>query len=373
MKKFTLRFSLLWSVVLITFLAPSPGCYSPPEKEPDVSKRLLFTFEGNAGVVTDVTYSPDGKMIASVHKEPWGSADSEDPHVPPLGESERLKVLREVKIWDADTGDVHLSIKTVNYTYAVRFFPDCQHLAGAVGNVVKVWDTTTGKETIVLKGHTALVFGLVISRDGKRLVTSSNDGTLKVWDSVSGNCLQTLQGHGHERFFPSTSPDGKRVVSRGDEKDFNKEIRIWDLATENEALSWTPSTPISWMVFSPTDERIASLDMKGGKDLRAGLIEVWDASTGKLCFSCKPHSGPITSIAYSLDGKRLASGSQDGTVVVSNANTGEEMLRFVAYWRPGNYFRAISSIAFRSDGNRLATVGPEGPVMIWNLDDLNNN
>jgi WD40 repeat protein len=53
-------------------------------------------------------------------------------------------------------------------------------------------------------------------------------------------------------------------------------------------------------------------------------VKVWDAATGQETLSLKEHTGPVMSVAFSADGKRLASGSQDGTVKVWNTATGRK-------------------------------------------------
>jgi WD40 repeat protein len=283
-------------------------------------------------------------------------------------------VLREVKIWDAHTWKEQLSINKGNGTGSIAFYPDSQRLAGVVAdNVVKVWDTTTAKEVLVFKGHTGGVSDLDISRDGKRLVTASYDGTVKVWDALTGTCLHTLRGHPHQVYRVSFSPDSKRVASIGREDDSGEAIRIWDVIAEKQVLNLTRDTRIGRAVFSPDGERLASYSNERAKDTRPGLVEVWDATSGELLFVRKAHSAPVTCIAYSPDGKRLASGSEHGTVIVRDAVTGEEIFSLVAHRKEGYSIHPISSIAFSPDGNQLATASWDGTVKIWDVKEVKTN
>jgi WD40 repeat protein len=96
---------------------------------------------------------------------------------------------------------------------------------------------------------------------------------------------------------------------------------------------------------------------------------VWKAATGEPLFVCEGHSEQVSCIAYSRDGKRLASGSEDGTVAVWDAVTGEKLLRLAAHGE-GRGFHEVSSIAFSPDGSSLATASWDGLVKTWDVGDV---
>ena len=78
---------------------------------------------------------------------------------------------------------------------------------------MKVWDATSGQETLTLKGHTGRVTSVAFSPDGKRLASASLDQTVKVWDATSGQETLTLKGHTGWVWSVAFSPDGKRLAS----------------------------------------------------------------------------------------------------------------------------------------------------------------
>src|SRR5438105_10771894 len=76
---------------------------------------------------------------------------------------------------------------------------------------IKDWDAKAGKEIKSLKGHTAAIENLTISKDGKFLATASEDQTAKIWDIGAGKDTQTIKGHTDTVNSISFSPDGKKA------------------------------------------------------------------------------------------------------------------------------------------------------------------
>src|SRR5205823_3523953 len=120
------------------------------------------------------------------------------------------------------------------------------------------------------------------------------------------------------------SADGKHIVSGSDDKT----VRVWDAHTGQEALTLKGHTAmVTSVAFSAEGKRIAS--GSGGFDQKKGNfgeVKVWDAHTGQEQFTLKGHTSHVLSVAFSADGKRIASGSQDQTVKVWDAPTGQETL-----------------------------------------------
>jgi WD40 repeat protein len=362
----------------------------------------LFTLQGHSGPVQDVAYSPDGKRLAST----GGQGDN------------------SVKVWDAQTGQELLTLKGhTGWVSCVVFSPDGKRLAsGSFDQTVKVWDAQTGQELLTHKGHSAFVFGVAFSPDGRHLASASEDRTVKVrlaqavqkaltlngqagpvasvafspdgkrlvstgstgspvlregkgkvWDAQTGQELLALQGAFRSVVF---SPDGKRLASAAtvpgisepgkpkavEPKGQAVELKVWDAQTGQELLAlrlkeWLGIGGGFSVAFSPDGKRLASGGTAFGRDLRSPTAElkVWDAQTGRELLTVQ---GPSDSVAFSPDGTRLV-GASNKTVKVWDAQTGQELLTFD---REG--FSGPQKVIFSPDGTRLAG-GSGAEVKVW--------
>ncbi len=245
----------------------------------------------------------------------------------------------------------------------VAYSPDGKRLASAGGGEVKVWDAQTGQELLSIK-HAYQVSDVAFSPDGKRLASAGpgTGDTVKVWDAQTGQELLSLKGLNAD--FVAFSPDGKRLAYGSNPRDETKntwaatEVKVCDAQTGQELLTCKGHTSYIWSVaFSPDGKRLASASADK-------TVKVWDAQTGQEILSLKGHTTQVESVAFSPDGKRLASGedhasSEDhGTVKVWDAQTGQELLTLKGQSSGG-------PVAFSPDGKRLASGSYDNTVKVW--------
>jgi WD40 repeat protein/tRNA A-37 threonylcarbamoyl transferase component Bud32 len=343
--------------------------------------RELLSLKGHTDFVRTVAFSPDGARLASGSWDKavkvWEAQTGQElftfkGHTGELysvafsPDGKRLASASDdgtLKVWEAQTGQELLALKV--YANSVAYSPDGKRLAGVDGKAVKVWEAQTGRELLSLQGHTGGIRSVVYSPDGKHLASASSDKTVKVWDAQPVPTPLTLNG-GADTDVGSVafSPDGKRLASASGTWDNTKiayvagEVKVWEAQTGQELLSLKGHTDkVNSVAFSPDGKRLASSSGAWASTSKPGEVKVWDAQTGKELLSLKGHTDRVTGVAFSPDGKRLASASShrlQSEVKVWDAQTGQELLTL----KGGG-----GNVAFSPDGQRLASAA--GELKVW--------
>ena len=300
-----------------------------------------FTLEGFAEEVLYLSWSPDGKRLATACLEET-----------------------TVKIWDAESGKNVFMWDGVGGRYracSAAWSSDGKRIAvGTYGfgkSYVLVWDAETGNLTNKLFGHgdpgaenggeNVSIEGLAWSPDGKRLAASCFGETAKVLDVETGEALFTLTAVDDAPQSVAWSPDGKRLATakspwgvtvraaetgkellRLSEQEYVSSVAwspdgkrlavgtsIWDAETAKELVRLTGNTIGGLVAWSPDGKRLATASSwKTGGSGHA--LKVWDAETGKELLSLTEHSEDVYFVAWSPDGKRLATANRDKTATL---------------------------------------------------------
>jgi WD40 repeat protein/serine/threonine protein kinase/tetratricopeptide (TPR) repeat protein len=359
------------------------------------------------GSMSTAALSPDGKLIAV------GSHFTGSVSVYETATAQQIAAL----------GSAHTSAIS-----AIAFSANGLDLATAdVEGIIKTWGnarklTSTSEAQRTLKGHAAAVTKVAFST-GKQFISASLDGTVRLWE------LEQLQPTA--RRLPATTTDpvffaGGRLIATAE----RNRVIIWDAASGQRLRSLAEGGTILGLAVSPdnrllavgrfaengpappfrpsfvtlwemdTGRRVAeffNMDYAGenhsaycaaqtltfspdGKFLVAGYglrgshfspaifdMKVWEVATLRELTPLRGHSNACVSICFSPDGKRMASGSHDGTARIWDTATWQAVGGPLTTGNPEVGDNSVEAVAFSPDGRTLAMATMGGRILLWNL------
>jgi WD40 repeat protein len=312
----------------------------------------------------------------------------------------------QINAGNVDNLSVYLTFGYGEILRSLAFSPDGTVLASAGGNNedfdIRVWDVNNGQLLHTLQGHTSIVWGIAFSPDGALLASASSDRTVKIWDWSTETLLhtfdfrneivsvefsldgQTLAVGGVDEWpnaaiwtysVPSWqpllklaeywnipdlaySPDGQLLVGGGT----SRNVRVWRTSDGAEQFVLYHSGQVSSLDISPDGATLAT-SLCEASDANSqcirGAVWLWDLRSGSLITSLADFTDWGTSVAYSLDGSVVLTGSRDGSL--SAYSTANFAPLLVTNSPGGDGVLAISP-----DGRFMATTG-NGEIHVWRV------
>ncbi|HZY90349.1 MAG TPA: sigma-70 family RNA polymerase sigma factor, partial [Gemmataceae bacterium] len=299
------------------------------------SGAAVRSFVGHTKAVLSVAFAPDGRTLVS------GGDDG------------------TIRRWDKATGKQLYLVKAPDAVRCVTFSPDGKVLAsGGRDRHVRLWDAATGKPLRDWYAHAFQVHSVAFSPDGKVLATTAVWGSaVRLWDVASGKELGAPAGHLGPVDFLTWGADGRSLTSYGRDK----RLLRWGLGS-GEAETWHVGPANSaWdaVAVAPDGRTVAT----GGRVDRK--VRLWDAASGRELATLGEHSLSVRDLAFSRDGKRLASAGLDKTVIVWDLPGRRELRRL------GGAKGPVVRVAFSPDGRLLAAAaegnGGDSEFRLWDV------
>jgi WD40 repeat protein/energy-coupling factor transporter ATP-binding protein EcfA2 len=290
---------------------------------------------------SNVAFSPDGKKLASPGED-------------------------GIRLWNVSTGQPigqplgGIQNKALN---SIAFSPDGKTVAASGEGTLILWDATTGRPIgQPMDTHTNQKLSIAFSPEGKLLVASdSEDGTVFLWDVSGGQLIgQPLSGHLNSVTSIAFSQDGK-VLAAGSA---DGAVILWNIQTRQQISQ--PKQADQSQIFSVALSPDGKILAWGGY---FGAVVLWNVETGQ------PIGQPLIgqtrraflttnfrAVAFSPDGKTLASGNDDG-IILSDVETGQPIGQPMYGYNDDFVF----SVTFSPDGKTIASLGGDGTIILWDI------
>jgi WD40 repeat protein len=284
----------------------------------------IRTMRGRHSSARAVAVTPDGRFAVS------GSGD------------------KTVRVWNLATGRLVRTLQGHSETvWSVAVSPDGRQVASGSGFIygnsrdatVRLWDLATGAMTRIFEGHRSAVNSVAFSADGACLLSVSADGTLREWHCATGEELHSVRAAtGHISTIVNAVavlPGSGRAVTGSNDMT----VKVWDLTRPALPDRYAHEDSVDCLLFTADGKHVIS----GASDPK-----VWDVETGQQRRLQADITG-LHDMAVTPDGRRLLVVQGDGSVIVSDLDSGTTLLRLPG--APDGYI---------APGRRRIAVTPDG-------------
>ncbi len=342
------------------------------------SRKPVRYLTGHHGIVCSIAFNARGRLLASA------SFDG------------------TIRLWDINRGQYRTVIEVGHPLYAVTFLPEVKlgrrrmQVVAAAGEAgqISLWDSQSGTQLETIQAHVGGIWSL--AAHGHWLASAGDDQVIRLWDLPTATLLRTLQAHQSRIWSVAFSPDGQTLVSASEDQT----IQLWTAnGSRLRKLEgyYRYTWPLGFVQYAGqvdslctfTDHQLHYWDLQSGQCLHSfgvtiqGVLQaflspdqqivacgsyldykihLFDTGTGRRYSTLEGHQSWVRYLAFSPNGKCVASASGDQTVKVWNLATGELLQTLVGHQGP------VGVVTFSSDGQYLISGSWDQSLRVWHLE-----
>jgi WD40 repeat protein len=184
-------------------------------------------------------------------------------------------------------------------------------VSGSIDHTLRIWDVATGKCLRILEGHTDWVYSIALSADGQWLASAGSDCIVRLWNPHTGECLQQWSGHTGRIMKVVFDLATQTLISGA----IDGTVRRWAIATGEQLTEYVMPFEIGTLALSPDNQVIAV----AFKD----VIRLIETKTGQCLKTLQGHQLYIPAMSFSPDGRSLLTGAYDQKVKLWDLKTGQ--------------------------------------------------
>jgi len=390
-------------------LSPDGEIFAIPKGDPISTVELRYvetgnlirTYAGHTERVQNVDFSPDGQSIMSVGsfdssaivwRVNWEGTISTIPTNRPVDvawhPSEPIIALVEtssnldedgvIRVLNVDTQETiheiyahredHYTVNDIEFSPDGRFIVSGEADYNSPAITVYIWDMQSGEEVLAIDGHNGFAISIAISPDSQTLAIGElgGDAIIRLWDIETGEMLHELEGHRDWINSLIFSPDGRYLYSAG---------QVGSL------FRWDVETGALIQEFTTNSINITEIDISAdGTQLMyaqtTGETYVLDIENNLTLFTVSGHTDQVVDTEFSPAGDIIMASSNDGSIVIRSASSGEHLRTYVAgdeteFARSSTVLSDLRA-TFSPDGSQIASIRND-EVIIWDAALINND
>lgn len=307
--------------------------------------RVITGSDDRTARVWDIADGPFARMLDGHTRSVDRLAASEDGSV-----LASASIDKTARVWDPKTGAALAVLDHKGTVTALDVSKNGELLVtGAVDTPARIFDARSGAARVTLPGTEAGITAAAFSPDAALLATAVIEGQVQLWDAKTGTLKKKLDGHDKKVIRLTFSRDGKKLASAS----WDGTARIWQVGGDAPPLVLKGSEGwVTAALFSPDDRTLA---IAANEEVR-----VFDASSGAELHKLTGHEQQINGLAFSPDGKLIATASLDTTVRTFRADTGAPLKTFAGHTE------GALDVAFSAEGDLLFSAG-DSTVRVWDV------